>query len=166
MFYQYRISSARILTGAPSAGRMIPLHRKIPLQGHTSLSSFFFFLYGLLPNKEMTLIKIYMLSIKIGMCLSPIACYHRCVRALWLTLKLTESFLDFSGFGVEPNTASGNDGVHNCEKSHFEFLAHYFRINSIFLPAFCWTITPCPTRYFCQWFQPRQDLEKHRSLAA
>lgn len=79
VLHQYQISSARILTGAPSAGRMTPLHREIPLQSQTRDLSLFFFsfsLHVLLPKKGMTLIKKCMLSIKIGMCLSPIACYH------------------------------------------------------------------------------------------
>lgn len=77
-FHQYQMSSARILTGAPSAGGMTPLHREIPLQSHIrDLSLFFSFsLHVLLPKKGMTLIKKCTLSIKIGMCLSPVACYH------------------------------------------------------------------------------------------
>lgn len=106
-FHQYQMSSARILTGAPSAGGMTPLHREIPLQSQTrDLSLFFSFsLHVLLPKKGMTLIKKCTLSIKIGMCLSPVACYHSETylssvphfKAAWI---LQGSFIDFTGFGT------------------------------------------------------------------
>ena len=173
-FHQHPMSSARILTGAPSAGRMPLCTEKFPCKTRQEMSLFFFSisLHVLLPNKGMTLKKyIYTLSIKMGTCLSPITCYHSETysgsmapfKAGWI---LQGSFTNFSGFGVEPNAARGNDGVQNCEKSYFEFLAHYARINFMSLPAFCWIITPSPTRDFCQWLQPGQDIGGHKFLAA
>lgn len=58
VFHRYQVSGARILTGAPSAGGMTPLHGKTPLQGQAGdLSLFSFSLHELLTNKGMTLIK-------------------------------------------------------------------------------------------------------------
>lgn len=81
--------------------------RNSPTKPDKRSLSFFssFSLHVLLPKKGMTLIKKCMLSIKIGMCLSPIACYHSETysssvshfKAAWI---LQGSFIDFTGFGT------------------------------------------------------------------
>lgn len=86
-----------------------------------SLWLFPFSFHVLLPNKGMTLIKIYRLTIKIGMCLSPAACYRgemyssstARLKAGWISQG---SFINLNGFGIEPDAACGNDGDQNSRE--------------------------------------------------
>lgn len=86
-----------------------------------SLFSFSFSFHVLLLNEGMTLIKIYTLTIKIGMCLSPTACYCSKMysssmtrfKAGWISQG---SFINLNGFGIESDAACGNDGVQNSQE--------------------------------------------------